>query len=64
MADYSRALELNPRHCRAYYNRAFSYDRLQRYKDAVADYTSALDLEPGNATAHHNRATLLERLSR
>jgi tetratricopeptide (TPR) repeat protein len=25
--DYTTAIRLNPQHCRAYYNRAFSYDR-------------------------------------
>lgn len=27
VADYTLAIKLNPSHCRAYYNRAFSYDR-------------------------------------
>jgi hypothetical protein len=27
VTDYTTAIRLNPQHCRAYYNRAFSYDR-------------------------------------
>lgn len=64
LQDYSAAIKLNPRHCRAFYNRAFSNDRLRRYDDAVADYTRALEIQPGNATAFHNRASLFERLGR
>ena len=64
LQDYSAAIRLNPRHCRAFYNRAFSNDRLRRYDDAVADYTRALEIQPGNATAFHNRASLFERLGR
>lgn len=64
IADYSMAIKLNPGHCRAYYNRAFSHDRLRRYDAAVADYTKALEIEPGNATAYHNRGSLFERLGR
>lgn len=64
LQDYSAAIKLNPRHCRAFYNRAFSNDRLRRYDDAVADYTRALEIQPGNATALHNRASLFERLGR
>lgn len=62
--DYTRAVALNPRHCRAFYNRAFSYDRLQQFEAAIADYSRALEIEPTNATAFHNRASLLERSGR
>ena len=62
--DYTIAIKLNPSHCRAYYNRAFSHDRLHQYEEAVADYTRALEIEPGNATALHNRGSLFERLGR
>ena len=64
LQDYSAAIQLNPRHCRAFYHRAFSNDRLRRYDAAVADYTRALEIQPGNATAYHNRASLFERLGR
>lgn len=62
--DYTMAIALNPGHCRAYYNRAFSHDRLGQYEDAVADYSRALQIEPSNATALHNRGSLFERLGR
>ena len=58
IADYTRAIELNPGHCRAYYNRAFSRDRLGRCEEAIADYSRALEIEPGNPAALHNRGSL------
>lgn len=64
LKDYTAAIQLNPQHCRAFYNRAFSNDRLRRYDAAVSDYTRALEIQPGNATAYHNRASLFERLGR
>lgn len=62
--DYTMAVALNPGHCRAYYNRAFSHDRLGQFEEAVADYSKALQIEPSNATALHNRGSLFERLGR
>lgn len=62
--DYTQAIGLNQGHCRAYYNRAFSHDRLGQFEEAVADYTRALQIEPSNATALHNRGSLFERLGR
>ena len=62
VADYSRAIALNPRHCRVYYNRAFCLDRLERYHDAIADYNAAVALDPAHASAYHNRGSLHERL--
>ena len=64
IADYSTAIRLNPGHCRAYYNRAFSHDRLQQFHAAIADYSKALEIEPGNATAYHNRGSLFERMGK
>lgn len=61
--DYTKAVEINPMHSRAFYNRAFCYDRLHAYQEALADYTAALHIEP-SATAYHNRGTVLERLGR
>ena len=55
VSDYSKAIAICPHHCRAFYNRAFSHERLRRWDAAIADYDRALQLEPTNATAYHNR---------
>eukprot|EP00873_Tetraselmis_striata_P012853 jgi/Tetstr1/433117/TSEL_022449.t1 len=62
IADYTKAIEIQAKHCRAYYNRAFSHDRLRNYFADVEGYTCALKLEPNNPTAYHNRGSLYERL--
>ncbi|KAJ9524536.1 hypothetical protein QJQ45_024116 [Haematococcus lacustris] len=65
IADYTSAIELAPRHCRAYFNRAFCHDKLNHVEAAVRDYSRALELEPNNAhntQALQNRAALYERL--
>jgi hypothetical protein len=51
---YSRAIELNPRYRRAYYNRALSYQTLKDMAHAERDYLEALTIEPDNAKTHHN----------
>lgn len=54
IADYTRAIELNPRHFKAYFNRGFSYDKLGDFRSAIADYTKALEIDPGNAYTFYN----------
>lgn len=64
MADYSRALELHPRHAKALYNRAVARERLRQLAPALEDYSAVLALDPGNVPARLNRAGLLQRLGR
>lgn len=44
IADYTKAIELNPRHFKAYFNRGFSYDKLGMYDKAIENYTKALEV--------------------
>ena len=39
----------------ALHNRGISYERLQRYKEAVADFSRVIEIDPGNANAYFNR---------
>ena len=41
MSDYSAAIQHNPQHCRAYYNRAYANDRLKRFDLAVRRFLLA-----------------------
>jgi len=59
--EYSRALELNPRHFKAYFNRGFAYDKMERFDLAICDYTRAIELEPYNAYAYYNRGISKDR---
>jgi len=47
--EYTRAIELDPKHFKAYFNRGFSYDKMGECDAAIADYTevgSDPNLEP------------------
>ena len=55
IAEYSKAIQKDPRHFKALFNRAFAMDKLGEYKEAIRDYSRALDVDPNNAYAFYNR---------
>jgi tetratricopeptide (TPR) repeat protein len=55
IADFDRALELNPSYTRAYNNRGNVYLDLKEYQRAIADYERAIELDPKPAYAYRNR---------
>ena len=42
LADYSRAIELNPQHAAAYYSRGVAYADRAEMEPAIADYTRVI----------------------
>ncbi len=56
IADYTKAIEINPDLALAYSNRSFTYVKLGRFDDAIADGTKAIALTPNFALAYTNRA--------
>lgn len=56
------ALSLDNNHFKAYYNRAFCYDKLGKEDLAEKDYKKAVALNPNNLSALHHLATIQERL--
>ena len=54
IADYTKAVELDPKFAWAYHNRGLAYYYLQKYNLAIADYTKAIELDPKFAWAYHN----------
>ena len=58
IADYDKAIELNPRYERAYVNRGDSYYARRQYDHAIADYKDAIDLNPMNSYTDYNMACL------
>jgi len=42
--DYSKAIEINPSHFKAFYNRAFCYDKLNKLELTEQDYVSAVTI--------------------
>jgi tetratricopeptide (TPR) repeat protein len=55
IADFTKALELNPR-AECAYNRGYAYSLKGQWDQAIADYTKALELNPRAAAAYRNRA--------
>ena len=55
IADFNRAIELNPKDDAPYYNRAQAKQLKKDTAGAVADYTRAIDLGSTNPAAYNNR---------
>jgi protein O-mannosyl-transferase len=55
IADYSKAIGINPNYHIAYYNRGVAYDNLEQWEKAIADYSSAIVINPKYPTAYFNR---------
>ena len=51
LADYTRAMELDPGNAWAIIGRGETYRLMGRYDEALADFTRAIELDPGNAWA-------------
>lgn len=62
IADYNRALELNPNLAAAYNNRANCYANQGKLVDALVDYDRALDLNPFHLRALINQGVTFRHL--
>ncbi|MEO7910252.1 MAG: tetratricopeptide repeat protein [Roseiflexaceae bacterium] len=60
IADYDKAIALDPSNPRAFNNRALAYVALGQLDPALADYAAAIKLDPGYVRAYENRLRLLE----
>lgn len=55
LADYDRAIALNPEYADAYDNRGIAYRRKGDYDRAIADHDRAVALNPNGADYYYNR---------
>lgn len=62
LADYNKALQLNPELDNAYNNRANYYASNGKLAEALTDYETALDLNPGNTRTWINQAITFREL--
>ena len=53
IADYTKALEINPKYYDAYNNRAHAYFKKGQDDRAIADYTRALEINPRYNKAYY-----------
>ena len=58
IADYTKAIEINPQYALAYYNRGITKDDLGNYQGAISDYSKAIAINPQDADAYFNRGTV------
>jgi len=58
IADYTKAIEINPTNEKAYYNRGISKIELKDYSGAVSDFSKAIEINPTYAKAYYNLGTL------
>jgi tetratricopeptide (TPR) repeat protein len=50
LADFNRAIDLNPSHAWAIASRGQTYQAMDRYEEALADFNRAIDLNPNLAS--------------
>ncbi len=55
MADFDRAIEIDPDNAWAYNDRGRAHAEIGEYAKAIADYDRAIAIDPNNAMAYHNR---------
>jgi tetratricopeptide (TPR) repeat protein len=55
IAEFDKAIDLDPDYAMAYYNRGLTYHKLEKHDQAIADYGKAIELDPGYSEAHYNR---------
>lgn len=55
IAEYNKAIEINPKFADAYYGRAASKIELRDHRGAIADYTKTIELNPKHARAYCGR---------
>ena len=52
LADFSRAIELDPGNAWAIASRGETYRLMGRYDEALADFNRAIELDPGDGLGH------------
>jgi tetratricopeptide (TPR) repeat protein len=61
IADYDKAIKLDPDVAMAYYNRGETYGKKGELDRAIADYDKAIALDPNDADAYNNRGLIYAR---
>jgi hypothetical protein len=64
VAEYTKAIELDPNLASAYYNRGLAYFKMKQYDLALADFNKATELNPNASAAWTGRGTALQGLGK
>ncbi len=63
IADFSKAIELNPKRGLAYYNRGYSQEQLEQYHQAIEDYSRAIAIRPTISDCYLRRGVCRKRIN-
>jgi len=58
IAEYKKAVEINPEYAEAHFNLGLSYYRKGMYDEAIAAFNRAIEINPEYTKAHNNVAIL------
>ncbi len=58
ITELNKAIEMNPKHAEAYYNRGIAYYNKGQHDKAIADYNKAIEINPKHIGAYNNRAVV------
>ena len=58
IAEFSKAIEVDPKLAKAHYNRGLTYFEKGEFDKAIADFNEAIEVDPKFAKAYYNRGTL------
>jgi tetratricopeptide (TPR) repeat protein len=64
IADFDKAIELNPNYVKAWGNRGIAKGNLQKHKEAISDFDKAIELNPNFSEALSNRGAAKANLRR
>lgn len=60
--SFTKAIQLNPNSFKAFFNRAFTYDKIGLYNKAINDYTSTVNIKPNHSFCYYNRGITYNKL--
>ena len=52
---FTKAIQLNPNSFKAFFNRAFTYDKIGFYNEAICDYTATINMKQNHSFCYYNR---------
>ena len=64
IADFDKAIQLNPDFAKVYNNRGNAKNKLEKYESAIADFDKAIQLNPDFARVYNNRGNAKNKLEK
>lgn len=61
--EYSKALQYDQKHFKSLFNRAFAFDKINKFERAIEDYTNAIQLDRVNAFCYYNRGITYDHMN-